>query len=143
MGAEAVQDLLKEIDLDQLSAELTAEVEKSSGQKKVRILKRLEVVEAFRVFPGNRPGGMVADAARAAARPAPMVQRRRRFATSDRNDLYRRVINRNNRLQVACWSWALWTSSSRNEKRMLQEAAISSSTMAAVAVLSLAPTTAH
>ena len=58
MGAEAVQDLLKEIDLDQLSAELTAEVEKSSGQKKVRILKRLEVVEAFRVS-GNRPEWMV------------------------------------------------------------------------------------
>ncbi len=60
MGAEAVQDLLKEIDLDQLSAELTAEVEKSSGQKKVRILKRLEVVEAFRVS-GNRPEWMVMD----------------------------------------------------------------------------------
>ena len=54
MGAEAIQDLLKEIDLDQLSAELTAEVEKSSGQKRVRILKRLEVVEAFRIS-GNRP----------------------------------------------------------------------------------------
>ena len=56
MGAEAIQELLKEIDLDQLSAELTAEVEKSSGQKKVRILKRLEVVEAFRIS-GNRPSG--------------------------------------------------------------------------------------
>ena len=60
MGAEAIQDLLKEIDLDQLSAELTAEVEKSSGQKRVRILKRLEAVEAFRVS-GNRPEWMVMD----------------------------------------------------------------------------------
>ena len=60
MGAEAVQTLLKEIDLDQLSAELTAEVEKSSGQKRVRILKRLEVVEAFRIS-GNRPEWMVMD----------------------------------------------------------------------------------
>ena len=60
MGAEAIQELLKEIDLDQLSAELTAEVEKSSGQKKVRILKRLEVVEAFRIS-GNRPEWMVMD----------------------------------------------------------------------------------
>ena len=60
VGAEAVQTLLKEIDLDQLSAELTAEVEKSSGQKRVRILKRLEVVEAFRIS-GNRPEWMVMD----------------------------------------------------------------------------------
>ena len=100
MGAEAVQDLLKEIDLDQLSAELTAEVEKSSGQKKVRILKRLEVVEAFRVS-GNRPEWMVMDVLPVLP-PAlrPMVQLDGgRFATSDLNDLYRRVINRNNRLR--------------------------------------------
>ena len=100
MGAEAVQDLLKEIDLDQLSAELTAEVEKSSGQKKVRILKRLEVVEAFRVS-GNRPEWMVMDVLPVLPPDLrPMVQLDGgRFATSDLNDLYRRVINRNNRLR--------------------------------------------
>ena len=100
MGAEAIQDLLKEIDLDQLSAELTAEVEKSSGQKRVRILKRLEVVEAFRIS-GNRPEWMVMDVLPVLPPDLrPMVQLDGgRFATSDLNDLYRRVINRNNRLR--------------------------------------------
>ena len=100
MGAEAIQDLLKEIDLDQLSEELTAEVEKSSGQKRVRILKRLEVVEAFRIS-GNRPEWMVMDVLPVLPPDLrPMVQLDGgRFATSDLNDLYRRVINRNNRLR--------------------------------------------
>ena len=100
MGAEAVQTLLKEIDLDQLSAELTAEVEKSSGQKRVRILKRLEVVEAFRIS-GNRPEWMIMDVLPVLPPDLrPMVQLDGgRFATSDLNDLYRRVINRNNRLR--------------------------------------------
>ena len=100
MGAEAIQDLLKEIDLDQLSEELTAEVEKSSGQKRVRILKRLEVVEAFRIS-GNRPEWMIMDVLPVLPPDLrPMVQLDGgRFATSDLNDLYRRVINRNNRLR--------------------------------------------
>ena len=100
MGAEAIQDLLMEIDLDQLSEELTAEVEKSSGQKRVRILKRLEVVEAFRIS-GNRPEWMVMDVLPVLPPDLrPMVQLDGgRFATSDLNDLYRRVINRNNRLR--------------------------------------------
>ena len=122
MGAEAIQELLKEIDLDQLSAELTAEVEKSSGQKKVRILKRLEVVEAFRIS-GNRPEWMVMDVLPVLPPDLrPMVQLDGgRFATSDLNDLYRRVINRNNRLkrlqQLNAPDIIV-----RNEKRMLQEA---------------------
>ena len=88
MGAEAIQELLKEIDLDQLSAELTAEVERSSGQKKVRILKRLEVVEAFRIS-GNRPEWMVMDVLPVLPPDLrPMVQLDGgRFATSDLNDL--------------------------------------------------------
>ena len=122
MGAEAVQDLLKEIDLDQLSAELTAEVEKSSGQKRVRILKRLEVVEAFRIS-GNRPEWMVMDVLPVLPPDLrPMVQLDGgRFATSDLNDLYRRVINRNNRLRRLLELGAP-DIIVRNEKRMLQEA---------------------
>ena len=122
MGAEAVQTLLKEIDLDQLSAELTAEVEKSSGQKKVRILKRLEAVEAFRVS-GNRPEWMVMDVLPVLPPDLrPMVQLDGgRFATSDLNDLYRRVINRNNRLRRLLELGAP-DIIVRNEKRMLQEA---------------------
>ena len=122
MGAEAVQTLLKEIDLDQLSAELTAEVEKSSGQKRVRILKRLEVVEAFRIS-GNRPEWMIMDVLPVLPPDLrPMVQLDGgRFATSDLNDLYRRVINRNNRLRrlLELGAPAIIV---RNEKRMLQEA---------------------
>ena len=122
MGAEAVQTLLKEIDLDQLSAELTAEVEKSSGQKRVRILKRLEVVEAFRIS-GNRPEWMVMDVLPVLPPDLrPMVQLDGgRFATSDLNDLYRRVINRNNRLRRLLELGAP-DIIVRNEKRMLQEA---------------------
>ena len=120
MGAEAIQDLLKEIDLDQLSAELTAEVEKSSGQKRVRILKRLEAVEAFRVS-GNRPEWMVMDVLPVLPPDLrPMVQLDGgRFATSDLNDLYRRVINRNNRLRRLLELGAP-DIIVRNEKRMLQ-----------------------
>ena len=122
MGAEAVQTLLKEIDLDQLSAELTAEVEKSSGQKRVRILKRLEVVEAFRIS-GNRPEWMVMDVLPVLPPDLrPMVQLDGgRFATSDLNDLYRRVINRNNRLKRLLDLGAPEIIIN-NEKRMLQEA---------------------
>ncbi len=125
MGAEAVQTLLKEIDLDQLSAELTAEVEKSSGQKRVRILKRLEVVEAFRIS-GNRPEWMVMDVLPVLPPDLrPMVQLDGgRFATSDLNDLYRRVINRNNRLRRLLELGAP-DIIVRNEKRMLQEAVAS------------------
>ena len=122
MGAEAIQELLKEIDLDQLSAELTAEVEKSSGQKRVRILKRLEVVEAFRIS-GNRPEWMIMDVLPVLPPDLrPMVQLDGgRFATSDLNDLYRRVINRNNRLRRLLELGAP-DIIVRNEKRMLQEA---------------------
>ena len=122
MGAEAIQELLREIDLDQLSAELTAEVEKSSGQKRVRILKRLEVVEAFRIS-GNRPEWMVMDVLPVLPPDLrPMVQLDGgRFATSDLNDLYRRVINRNNRLRRLLELGAP-DIIVRNEKRMLQEA---------------------
>ena len=122
MGAEAIQELLKEIDLDQLSEELTAEVEKSSGQKRVRILKRLEVVEAFRIS-GNRPEWMVMDVLPVLPPDLrPMVQLDGgRFATSDLNDLYRRVINRNNRLKRLIELNAPEIMLN-NEKRMLQEA---------------------
>ncbi len=114
--------LVKEIDLDQLSEELTAEVEKSSGQKRVRILKRLEVVEAFRIS-GNRPEWMVMDVLPVLPPDLrPMVQfDGGRFATSDLNDLYRRVINRNNRLRRLLELGAP-DIIVRNEKRMLQEA---------------------
>ena len=112
MGAEAIQTLLAEIDLDQLSAELTAEVEKSSGQKRIRILKRLEVVEAFRIS-GNRPEWMILTVLPVLPPDLrPMVQLDGgRFATTDLNDLYRRVINRNNRLRrLLELGWAsAWT----------------------------------
>ena len=120
MGAEAIQTLLEEIDLDQLSAELTAEVEKSTGQKRVRILKRLEVVEAFRIS-GNRPEWMIMNVLPVLPPDLrPMVQLDGgRFATSDLNDLYRRVINRNNRLRRLLELGAP-DIIVRNEKRMLQ-----------------------
>ena len=122
MGAEAIQTLLKEIDLDQLSEQLHEEVEKSSGQKRVRILKRLEVVEAFRIS-GNRPEWMIMDVIPVIPPDLrPMVQLDGgRFATSDLNDLYRRVINRNNRLRRLLELGAP-DIIVRNEKRMLQEA---------------------
>ena len=121
MGAEAIQKLLAEIDLDVLSAELKKELEDASGQKKVRLVKRLEVVEAFRTS-GNRPEWMIMDVIPVIPPDIrPMVQLDGgRFATSDLNDLYRRVINRNNRLRKLLELEAP-DIIIRNEKRMLQE----------------------
>ena len=122
MGAEAIQALLKEIDLDKLSQELRAELKDSSGQKRMRIIKRLEVVESFRVS-GNKPEWMIMDVVPVIPPEIrPMVQLDGgRFATSDLNDLYRRVINRNNRLKRLLELGAP-DIIVRNEKRMLQEA---------------------
>ncbi|MCI2046095.1 MAG: DNA-directed RNA polymerase subunit beta' [Faecalibacterium sp.] len=122
MGAEAIQTLLKEINVDELSTQLHEEVEKSSGQKRIRLLKRLEVVEAFRLS-GNRPEWMILDAVPVIPPDLrPMTQLDGgRFATSDLNDLYRRVINRNNRLRRLLELGAP-DIIVRNEKRMLQEA---------------------
>ncbi len=122
MGAEAIRDLLKEIDLEKLSAELKEELEDASGQKKVRLQKRLEVVESFRMS-GNRPEWMILDVVPVIPPDIrPMVQLDGgRFATSDLNDLYRRVINRNNRLKRLLELQAP-DIIIRNEKRMLQEA---------------------
>ena len=122
MGAEAIQKLLKNIDLDKLSTELKEELEGASGQKRVRILKRLEVVESFRLS-GNRPEWMILDVIPVIPPDIrPMVQLDGgRFATSDLNDLYRRVINRNNRLNRLLELNAP-DIIIRNEKRMLQEA---------------------
>ncbi len=122
MGAEAIKKLLEEIDLEQLSSELKEELEGASGQKKARILKRLEVVEAFRMS-GNRPEWMILDVVPVIPPDIrPMVQLDGgRFATSDLNDLYRRVINRNNRLKRLLELEAP-DIIIRNEKRMLQEA---------------------
>lgn len=102
MGAEAIKKLLAEIDLEALSASLKAELETASGQKRVRLLKRLDVVESFRMS-GNRPEWMILDVVPVIPPDIrPMVQLDGgRFATSDLNDLYRRVINRNNRLKKA------------------------------------------
>jgi len=122
MGAEAVKKLLQDIDLEQLSAELRAELKDASGQKKARIVKRLEVVDAFRIS-GNRPEWMIIDVLPVIPPEIrPMVQLDGgRFATSDLNDLYRRVINRNNRLKRLIQLNAP-DIIVRNEKRMLQEA---------------------
>ena len=122
MGAEAIQKLLKEIDLEALSVQLKEELVGSTGQKRVRILKRLEVVEAFRLS-GNRPEWMIMDVVPVIPPDIrPMVQLDGgRFATSDLNDLYRRVINRNNRLRRLLELEAP-DIIIRNEKRMLQEA---------------------
>ncbi|NLG92836.1 MAG: DNA-directed RNA polymerase subunit beta' [Clostridiales bacterium] len=122
MGAEAIKKLLAEIDLDQVSEELKSELQNASGQKRVRILKRLEVVEAFRLS-GNRPEWMILDVVPVIPPDIrPMVQLDGgRFATSDLNDLYRRVINRNNRLKRLLELGAP-DIIVRNEKRMLQEA---------------------
>ncbi len=121
MGAESVKELLTEIDLDSLAKELRSELEDSSGQKKVRAIKRLEVVEAFR-SSGNRPDWMILDVVPVIPPELrPMVQLDGgRFATSDLNDLYRRVINRNNRLKRLLDLGAPEIIV-RNEKRMLQE----------------------
>ena len=122
MGAEAIKKLLEEIDVEKTSEELKEELETASGQKRVRILKRLEVVEAFRIS-GNRPEWMILDAVPVCPPDIrPMVQLDGgRFATSDLNDLYRRVINRNNRLKRLLELGAP-DIIVRNEKRMLQEA---------------------
>ena len=122
MGAEAVYELLAEMDLDALSKELRDELRDASGQKKVRIVKRLEVVEAFR-SSGNRPEWMIMTILPVIPPEIrPMVQLDGgRFATSDLNDLYRRVINRNNRLKRLLELRAP-DIIVRNEKRMLQEA---------------------
>ena len=122
MGAEAVQKLLAEIDLEALSAELHEELEKATGQKRVRLLKRLECVDAFRLS-GQRPEWMILNVVPVIPPDIrPMVQLDGgRFATSDLNDLYRRVINRNNRLKRLLERGAP-DIIVRNEKRMLQEA---------------------
>ncbi len=122
MGAEAIKELLKELDLETLSNELKQQLNDASGQKKIRILKRLECVEAFRLS-GNKPEWMILDVIPVIPPDIrPMVQLDGgRFATSDLNDLYRRVINRNNRLQHLLELNAP-DIIVRNEKRMLQEA---------------------
>ena len=122
MGAEAVKKLLQDIDLEQLSEQLHAELKTASGQKKGRIVKRLEVVDAFRIS-GNKPEWMIIDVLPVIPPEIrPMVQLDGgRFATSDLNDLYRRVINRNNRLKRLIQLKAP-DIIVRNEKRMLQEA---------------------
>ena len=122
MGAEAVKQLLADLDLEELSASLRAQMKDASGQKKAKIVKRLEVVDAFRMS-GNKPEWMVIDVLPVIPPELrPMVQLDGgRFATSDLNDLYRRVINRNNRLKRLIQLNAP-DIIVRNEKRMLQEA---------------------
>ena len=122
MGAEAIKDLLMQIDLEKLEADLRSEVDGSSGQKRTNAIKRLEVVEAF-IKSGNRPEWIILDAIPVIPPDLrPMVQLDGgRFATSDLNDLYRRVINRNNRLKKLLELHAP-DIIVRNEKRMLQEA---------------------
>ncbi len=122
MGAEAIKKLLEEIDLDELVHELREEIRSSSGQKKQRATRRLEVAEAFRKS-GNRPEHIILDVIPVIPPDLrPMVQLDGgRFATSDLNDLYRRVINRNNRLKRLIELNAP-DIIVRNEKRMLQEA---------------------
>ncbi|MGB9860040.1 MAG: DNA-directed RNA polymerase subunit beta', partial [Moorellaceae bacterium] len=122
MGAEAIKELLQEIDLDQLAEELRQELKESTGQRRIRAIRRLEVVEAFRQS-GNRPEWMIMDVIPVIPPELrPMVQLDGgRFATSDLNDLYRRVINRNNRLKRLLDLGAP-DIIVRNEKRMLQEA---------------------
>ncbi len=122
MGAEAVKELLQAIDLEKDSEELRAALKDASGQKRARIIKRLEVVEAFRAS-GNRPEWMILDAVPVIPPDLrPMVQLDGgRFATSDLNDLYRRIINRNNRL-ARLLELGAPDIIVRNEKRMLQEA---------------------
>ena len=122
MGAEAVKELLEAIDLEKDSEELKAELVDASGQKRARIVKRLEVVEAFRES-GNKPSWMILDVVPVIPPDLrPMVQLDGgRFATSDLNDLYRRIINRNNRL-ARLMELGAPDIIVRNEKRMLQEA---------------------
>ncbi len=122
MGAESVMQLLKEIDLEKESEELKKELKESTGQKRARIIKRLEVIEAFRESD-NRPEWMILTVIPVIPPDLrPMVQLDGgRFATSDMNDLYRRIINRNNRLNRLLELGAP-DIIVRNEKRMLQEA---------------------
>ena len=122
MGAESIKELLANIDVEELNRELREELETASGQKKARILKRLDVVEAFK-SSGNKPEWMILDVIPVIPPDIrPMVQLDGgRFATSDLNDLYRRVINRNNRLKRLLELHAPEIII-RNEKRMLQEA---------------------
>ncbi len=122
MGAEAIKELLLELDLDTMATELREELNNSSGQRRIRAIRRLEVVEAFRAS-GNRPEWMILDVVPVIPPDLrPMVQLDGgRFATSDLNDLYRRVINRNNRLKRLLDLGAP-DIIVRNEKRMLQEA---------------------
>ena len=121
MGAEALRELLEEIDLDRLSAEIRKELENASEQKRSKLVKRLDTVEAFRIS-GNRPEWMLMQVVPVIPPELrPMVQLDGgRFATSDLNDLYRRVINRNNRLKRLLELGAPEIIV-RNEKRMLQE----------------------
>ncbi len=121
MGAEAIRELLEKIDLDKLSAEIKKELENASEQKRVKLVKRLDTVESFRIS-GNRPEWMVMNVVPVIPPELrPMVQLDGgRFATSDLNDLYRRVINRNNRLKRLLELGAPEIIV-RNEKRMLQE----------------------
>ena len=122
MGAEAIQELLKAIDLEKDSTDLRKQLKESTGQKRARIIKRLEVVEAFRAS-GNKPEWMIMDVIPVIPPDLrPMVQLDGgRFATSDLNDLYRRIINRNNRL-ARLLELGAPDIIVRNEKRMLQEA---------------------
>ena len=122
MGAESVLELLKAIDLDKESKEMQEELENASGQKRAKLIKRLEVVEAFRKS-GNRPEWMILSIVPVIPPDIrPMVQLDGgRFATSDLNDLYRRIINRNNRL-ARLLELGAPDIIVRNEKRMLQEA---------------------
>lgn len=122
MGAEAIKELLAEIDCEKLAKELRAELKDATGQKRIRILRRLEVVEAFRKS-NNKPEWMILEVIPVIPPDLrPMVQLDGgRFATSDLNDLYRRVINRNNRLKRLLDLGAP-DIIVRNEKRMLQEA---------------------
>ena len=121
MGAEAIKELLDELELESLAKELRADLKESTGQKRLRTVRRLEVVEAFKKS-GNHPGWMVLDVVPVIPPDLrPMVQLDGgRFATSDLNDLYRRVINRNNRLKRLLDLGAP-DIIVRNEKRMLQE----------------------
>ena len=121
MGAEAIKELLAAIDLEKESVELRAALDEVSGQKRARIIKQLEVVEAFRLS-GNKPEWMILDAVPVIPPDLrPMVQLDGgRFATSDLNDLYRRIINRNNRL-ARLLELGAPDIIVRNEKRMLQE----------------------
>ena len=122
MGAEAIKELLSQIDLEKTAMELREEIEKGSGQKRSNAIKRLEVVESF-IKSGNKPEWIILEALLVIPPDIrPMVQLDGgRFATSDLNDLYRRVINRNNRLKRLLELNAP-DIIVRNEKRMLQEA---------------------